>query len=150
MSQAEIGLERLEFVRKKRSPPVILEEVDGEIVIRRGDRVVAKGAEAAVRYLFLCPRCGKRATWVVRSKTGYVYACHAEPGVKKHMWMVGYRSPVLEKLISMIEDREFMLTDVERAAAAKLAELVGDTAGQLKQILKTLSNAERIAIRTRL
>lgn len=145
-SVAGSGLERLEFTRKKRSPPVIVEEVDGEVVVRRGDRVVVRGTEAALRYLFTCPRCGKRASWVVRSRAGYLYACHSQPEVKKHMWMVGPKSPVLERLASMIGSREYILTDVERSAAAKLAEIIGDSAGQLRVILQALASAEKIEI----
>jgi len=144
--QVSFGLDRLEFTTKKRSPKVIVEEVDDEVIVRRGDTVVARGEDAAIRYLFSCPKCGKRATWVTKARNVYLYACHPETGGGKHMWLVAEVNPVLMRLASLLKDRVFHLTDDERQAIAKLAASIGGETGQLREILESMAKAEKVVI----
>ncbi|MEM1788406.1 MAG: hypothetical protein QW085_07440 [Pyrobaculum sp.] len=126
---------------RRRKLEVVVEE--GEPVARRDGSVVARGRVEVLRLLLTCPYCGARARGAVRARRGYVYAWHSAQG-EKHMWGLGPATPVLLDLLSQVEPRRFALTEEDRRAAGRLAELMADCT--LKRLLQALSTAESVTV----
>ncbi|MEM2187328.1 MAG: hypothetical protein QXT37_10145 [Thermofilaceae archaeon] len=118
-------------------------EEEGEPVAKRDGSVVARGRKEVLKLLLTCPYCGARAKGAVKARRGYVYAWHSARG-EKHMWALGPATPLLLDLLSQVEPRRFTLTEEDRQAAGRLAELMADCT--LKRVLQTLSTAESVTV----
>lgn len=137
--------------RGRRSPPVRIEEENGEVVVKRGNTVVARGVTEALHYLFTCPKCGAKATAVARGKMGYLYALHPIPrtgrGDNKHVWFISTITPVTEKLAQLIEKKEYTLSGEDRSYISRLLQQLDGAPATVKGLLEALANAEAVTVK---